>query len=51
MVYDRQTDLDPAMVKLDEKFRHLAIERQNRSGVRQKAKWAFVSREAVQTTD
>jgi hypothetical protein len=51
VVYDPQTDLDPAMVKLHEKLRQLAIERQNQSGVQQKAKWAFVSREAVQTTD
>ena len=40
-VYDPQTDLDPAMAKLHEKMRQLAIERQNRSGVRQKAKWAL----------
>jgi Skp family chaperone for outer membrane proteins len=41
VVYDAQTDLDPAMAKLHEKMRQLAIERQNRSGVRQKAKWAL----------
>jgi hypothetical protein len=41
LVYDPQTDLDPAMAKLHEKMRQLAIERQNRSGVRQKAKWAL----------
>ncbi|KAF2818261.1 small s protein [Ophiobolus disseminans] len=41
VVYDPQTDLDPAMAKLHEKMRQLAIERQNRSGVRQKAKWAL----------
>ncbi|KAF2786684.1 small s protein [Melanomma pulvis-pyrius CBS 109.77] len=41
VVYDPQTDLDPAMVKLHEKMRQLAIERQNRSGVRQKVKWAL----------
>ncbi|KAI1664792.1 HeLo multi-domain protein [Pyrenophora tritici-repentis] len=40
-VYDPQTDLDPAMAKLHEKMRQLAIERQNRSGVRQKARWAL----------
>jgi hypothetical protein len=40
-VYDPQTDLDPAMAKLHEKMRQLSIERQNRSGVRQKAKWAL----------
>ncbi|CAI9636432.1 unnamed protein product [Alternaria burnsii] len=40
-VYDPQTDLDPAMAKLHEKMRQLAIERQNRSGVRQKAGWAL----------
>jgi hypothetical protein len=40
-VYNPQTDLDPAMAKLHNKMRQLAIERQNRSGVRQKAKWAL----------
>jgi hypothetical protein len=40
-VYNPQTDLDPAIAKLHEKMRQLAIERQNRSGVRQKAKWAL----------
>lgn len=41
VVYDPQTDLDPATAKLHEKMRQLAIERQNRSSVRQKAKWAL----------
>ncbi|KAF9730016.1 hypothetical protein PMIN06_012947 [Paraphaeosphaeria minitans] len=41
VVYDPQTDLDPAMAKLHEKLRQLAIERQNRAGLRQKAKWAL----------
>ncbi|RYN48804.1 hypothetical protein AA0117_g13441 [Alternaria alternata] len=41
VVYDPQTDMDPAMAMLHEKMRQLAIERQNRSGVRQKAKWAL----------
>jgi hypothetical protein len=41
VVYNPQTDLDPATAKLHEKMRQLAIERQNRSGVRQKAKWAL----------
>ncbi|KAF2623383.1 hypothetical protein BU25DRAFT_414388 [Macroventuria anomochaeta] len=40
-VYDPQTDLYPAVAKLHNKMRQLAIERQNRSGVRQKAKWAL----------
>ncbi|KAF1929479.1 uncharacterized protein M421DRAFT_420005 [Didymella exigua CBS 183.55] len=40
-VYDPQTNLDPARAKLHEKMRQLAIERQNRSSVRQKAKWAL----------
>lgn len=40
-VYDPQADLDPAMAKLHDKMRHLAIERQNRSGVRQKVKWVL----------
>jgi hypothetical protein len=39
--YNPQTDLDPVMAKLHEKMRQLAIERQNRSGLRQKAKWAL----------
>ncbi|KAF2824804.1 small s protein [Ophiobolus disseminans] len=41
VVYNPQTDLAPAMAKLHKKMRQLAIERQNRSGVRQKANWAF----------
>ncbi|USP81614.1 hypothetical protein yc1106_08888 [Curvularia clavata] len=40
-VYDPQTDLDLATAKLHEKMRQLAIERQNRSSIRQKAKWAL----------
>lgn len=40
-VYNPQTELDPAMARLHNKVRQLAIERQNRSGVRQKAKWAL----------
>jgi len=40
-VYDPQTDLDPGLAKLHEKMRQLAIERQNRSGLRQKTKWAL----------
>jgi hypothetical protein len=41
VVYNLQTDLDPAIAKLHDKMRQLATERQNRSGVRQKAKWAL----------
>ncbi|KAF2022631.1 small s protein [Setomelanomma holmii] len=41
VVYDPQTDLDPAVAKLHDKMRQLAVERQNQSGVRQKAKWAL----------
>jgi hypothetical protein len=41
VVYNPHTDLDPATAKLHEKMRQLAIERQNRSGVRQKTKWAL----------
>ncbi|KAG9200845.1 hypothetical protein G6514_006553 [Epicoccum nigrum] len=40
-VYNPQTDLEPAMAKLHDQMRQLAIERQVRSGVRQKAKWAL----------
>lgn len=41
VVYSPQKDLDPPIAKLHEKMRQLAIERQNRSGIRQKAKWAL----------
>lgn len=40
-VYDPRTDLDVGTAKLHEKMRQLAIRRQNRSGIRQKAKWAL----------
>ncbi|KAF2008557.1 small s protein [Aaosphaeria arxii CBS 175.79] len=40
-VFNPQTDLDPVMAELHHKMRQLAIERQNRSGLRQKAKWAL----------
>ena len=40
-VYNAQTDLEPAMAKLHDQMRQLAVERQVRSGVRQKAKWAL----------
>jgi hypothetical protein len=40
-VYNPQIDLDPAIANLHEKLRQLAIERQNRSSIRQKAKWAL----------
>jgi Skp family chaperone for outer membrane proteins len=41
VVYNPQKDLDPPIAKLHEKMRQLAIERQNQSGVRQRAKWAL----------
>jgi hypothetical protein len=41
VVYDPQTDLNAAAAKLHLKMRQLAIERQNRTGIRQKAKWAL----------
>lgn len=41
VVYDPQIDLDPPTAKLHERMRGLALERQNRSDVRQKAKWAL----------
>lgn len=41
VVHDPQTDLDPVMATLHHKMRQLAIDRQNQSGVRQKAKWAL----------
>jgi hypothetical protein len=40
-VYNPQTDLDPLGTKLHEKMRQLALDRQSRSGVRQKVKWAL----------
>lgn len=40
-VYNPQTDLEPAMAKLHNRMRQLAIDRQDRSSVRQKAKWAL----------
>jgi hypothetical protein len=39
--YNPQTDLDPAHAELHRKMRQLSIERQNRTGLRQKAKWAL----------
>jgi hypothetical protein len=39
--YNPKTDLDPAPATLHAKMRQLAIARQSRSGVRQKAKWAL----------
>jgi hypothetical protein len=41
IVYDPQTDLNAAAAKLHLKMRQLAIERQNQTGIRQKAKWAL----------
>jgi hypothetical protein len=41
MVYDPQTDLDPATATLHQKMRQLAIQRQNRSSIKQKTKWAL----------
>ena len=40
-VYSPHTDLNPAVAKLHETMRQLARERQDRSSVRQKAKWAL----------
>lgn len=45
-VYSPQTDLDPPAAKLHNQMRELAIERQNRSGVRQRAKWALYQEKA-----
>jgi tRNA G10 N-methylase Trm11 len=39
--YNLQTDLEPANADLHRKMRQLSIERQNRTGLRQKAKWAL----------
>jgi hypothetical protein len=40
-VYDAQTDLDPVRMSLHQKMRELSIKRQNRTPLRQKAKWAL----------
>ncbi|KAL9074931.1 MAG: hypothetical protein Q9157_004201 [Trypethelium eluteriae] len=41
MTYSPQTDLEPAIADLHFKMRQLSIARQNRSGLREKAKWAL----------
>jgi Prion-inhibition and propagation/SesB domain on fungal death-pathway protein len=41
VVYNPQTDLESGMVQLHLKMRQLSLERQNRAGLRQKAKWAL----------
>jgi hypothetical protein len=41
IVYDPQTDLEPMTATLHQKMRELCIKRQNRTGLRQKAKWAL----------
>lgn len=41
MMFDPQTDLDPGTAALHQKMCQLALARQNRAGVRQKAKWAL----------
>jgi Prion-inhibition and propagation/SesB domain on fungal death-pathway protein len=40
-VYNPQTDFVPAMAALHHKMRQLSVERQNRTGLRQKARWAL----------
>lgn len=41
VVYDTKMDLDPSTAKLHEEMRRLSLERQNRTGIRQRAKWAL----------
>jgi hypothetical protein len=41
VVCNPQKDLNPPIAKLHEKMRQLAIDKQNQSGVRQRAKWAL----------
>ena len=41
MICNPQTDLEPTMADLHLKMRQLSIDRQKRSGLRQKAKWAL----------
>jgi hypothetical protein len=41
VVYDPQTELNAAAAKLHQKMRQLSIERQNRSSILQKVKWAL----------
>lgn len=45
--YDPQTDMDPAVESLHEKMRHLCHGRQNRTSLREKAKWALYKEEHV----
>lgn len=40
-VYNPQTDFVPTMAALHNKMRQLSVERQNRTGLRQKVKWAL----------
>lgn len=40
-VYNPQTDFVPAMAALHNKMRQLSVERQNRTSLRQKARWAL----------
>jgi hypothetical protein len=39
--FDSQCDLDPGLTTLHQKMRQLALNRQNRAGMRQKARWAL----------
>ena len=41
MTYNPQTDLDSATTDLHNKMRQLSVERQNRTSLRQKTKWAL----------
>ena len=40
LLHDTQTDLEPVALSLHHKIRDLSTKRQNRTGLRQKAKWA-----------
>ena len=41
LLHNTQTDLEPVALSLHHKMRDLSIQRQNRTGLRQKAKWAL----------
>jgi hypothetical protein len=47
LVYDMQTDLEPGTAFLHNKMRELSINRQNRTGLRHKAKWALYGEKSL----
>jgi hypothetical protein len=47
LVYNMQTDLEPVTAFLHDKMRELSINRQNRTGLRHKAKWALYGEKSL----